>query len=328
MKLENTPAFYFPLTNGRYEVQAGLNRLEKDFGNGQTDQHVFQFDSTFQDYRDNKLACRRERLSKFYIEKDFANSARRHVNEFLVTQLCREHPDKFAKQQDNTHIYIDCLLTKEKLVFDKNYCLLKSQDSKIDTAYTSGLDALACQFQEDISIVQLTADDLDVVAALHLCSPNHWAAEDKIGKSFIGVHKSIPHMETLNQQSPKLLQSLIEHNTYVRFAWGLATDNRLNHHPLAPAQHNQAGWAGRQFDPNRPELWLRIERQTLTGIKENNMLIFTIRTYFYDVKQVKLDIEKQEQLISAIQSMSNESLTYKGFEASKVDILNWLESAN
>lgn len=323
MKLDNEPAFYFPPASGRYEVSAGLSPLTRDFGNGLVDQKIFQFDLTFPIYRENKLTCREECLSKFYIEKDFSTEAQRDVNQYLIEQLCREHPDKFSRRSYGDSFELKCFLTNEHLIFDTQYNLLQMEDSNTSIPYTSTLDAIASQIQEDISVVQLTPEGHDYIAALHLCSPNHWSAENKIGQSFTAAHKTVPHMGKLNRQSQKLLESLAKGGPYVRFAWGVATDERLNHHPNAPAGSNNALWYGRHFEITQPKLWLRVERQILTTPRGSNTVIFLIRTYLYDVSL--LQKENVMRLAAAIQSMSNESLNYKSLQHNKKDILNWLQ---
>ncbi len=326
MRLKNDPAFYFPLESGRYEVSAGLKRLSTDFGNGPFDQQIFQFDKTFLQCRENKLTCRQGRLSKFYIEKDFTSDAQQSVNQYLIEQLCLEHPDKFRRYSHADSFTLACLLTDENLYFDEQYRLIKTEDAKTSIAYTSAIDAIANQVQEDISVVQLSADGHDYIAALHLCSPNHWSAAAKIGQSFMAAHQAVPHMEKLTQQSHKLLASLSKGGPYVRFAWGLTTDRHLNHHPEAPAGGRAAAWHGRQFDANQPELYLRVERQMLAVPKGSNIVIFLIRTYLYDVYSLQNDRQRLPQLVSAIQSMSSESLGYKKLLQSKIDILNWIQT--
>ena len=325
MERINEPAFYFPLANGRYEVSAGFSRLGKDFGNGPIDQQIFQFDNTFQRYRNNKLSCRRESLAKYYQVQDLRPEVARTVCAYLISQLCAEYPDKFTKTKFKNDIQLVCRLTGEKLNFGADYKLLNVINAKSEVPYISSLDAIACQLQEDIAVVQMDKTG-DFLCALHLCSPNHWAAEEKIGKSFLDTHRPVPHMDTINQQSHNLFKAILEKGPYVRFAWGLATDTQLNHHPQPPPGIGVTQWRGRHFDPTRPELWLRVERQTLTGLKQVNAILFTIRTYFYDVKCLSGAEKNLAKICSAIESMSSETLLYKGLQQRKDNILSWLHS--
>ncbi len=176
------------------------------------------------------------------------------------------------------------------------------------TEYLSLFDALCCQVQEDIAVCQLQ-DDKDWLAAVHLCAPNHWAAADKIGRPFNKVHAPVPGMEKTMPHYFKMLQSVIQKGPFTRFAWGIATDDRLNHHPDPPPGIMQEDWQGRRID-EAAQLYIRTERQNLLGFPDCNAFLFTIRTYFYEVD--KLENNEKTALWSAVRSMSPEALAYKG----------------
>jgi hypothetical protein len=178
------------------------------------------------------------------------------------------------------------------------------------------LDALAVKVQEDLAVIQRDGDR-HWLAAIHLCFPNHWAAEDKIGKTFVEIHEPVAGIEPINRQADKLVDAMINATTgYVRFAWGIATDDRLNHHPSNPR--------GRHFDPADPCAFLRIERQTIWGFPEVEASLFTIRTYFEDL--AILEADKRAKVISAIESMTPASRQYKRLAESRDDLLVWLQS--
>ena len=66
---------------------------------------------------------------------------------------------------------------------------------------------------------------------------------------------------------------------------------------------------------------MRIERQVISPIPNTNLILFTIRTYFRDCGT----LEKQQRLglISAINSMSNDTLNYK--DINKNDLVRRLD---
>ena len=66
-----SPARYFPLESGRYEVKPGLFKFGTDFGNGDADRQVFQIDDEFPRYQAAKMAARQERLSKYFQTHDY-----------------------------------------------------------------------------------------------------------------------------------------------------------------------------------------------------------------------------------------------------------------
>lgn len=317
--------FYFPLTTGRYEVKAGLYKFPYDFGNGESDRQIFQIDQTFEDYRQAKQTARAEHLDKYYCCDGFDASAAAVINRFIVRQLVTEHPTYFRLRQQGGKSNLACGLTREKLTFDRD-CRFQPTSSQISSqpVYQDGFDALANQIQEDMAVIRLKDTGEDQIIAIHLCLPNHWAAQAKIGHCFAAAHRPVPGMDKINQSAGQLLHAIMQKGPYVRFAWGLATDRRLNHHPQAAPE--QEHWHGRAFDPLHPMLYLRVERQTLHGFPTARLALFTIRTYFYDVHALASHPARKSQLINAINSMSDASLDYKGLAPDKKAIIKWLKN--
>ena len=319
---KNNPAFYFPLGNGRYEVKPGFYAFSADFGNAQQDSQLFQIDNTFPRYRKNKLTVRNESLEK-YICQSTPGLSFPVINKFILHTLSKEHPDYFLF--DSRQLTLDCKLTDEKLVFNSHYELdyeLSLLSTKLP--YINSWDALAMQLQEDLAIMQVDPDGQGKLVALHLCAPNHWAATDKIGKDFLSIHQAVPGMERINQRAKEINLATLNKGPFVRFAWGLSTDTQLNHHPVPPVNTPPERWYGRMFDSNKPELFLRTERQTLTGFPEHGLVLFTIRTYFYDVAELML--KQKQHLLAAITTMRKATLRYKGIALDKKEICDWLKN--
>lgn len=301
----NNPAFYFPPEKGVYEIKPGLMPVGKDLGNGKSDCRVFQFDNQFRTYYNNKLKARNESEEKYICIQPQADLC--VINRFILETLCKEYPDYFSFNMQNN--YLDCHLTDKQL------------QTNTDNLFVE----LGMQVPEDLAVMQLDSHGNGKVIALHLCAPNHWAAQDKIGEDFIGIHMPVPDMERIYQRQREINQACLNKGPFVRFAWGLSTDKYLNHHPQPAAGVSQQDWQGRNFNPDKPELYMRVERQTLTGFKAENQLLFTIRSYFYDVQL----LEKQQKLalVNAINTMNDQVLRYKGLSGSKEQITCWLKSS-
>lgn len=319
-------ACYFPIENGRYEVKPGLIPFGTDFGNGEADQRVFQLDANFPHYRCIKELGRSQCLSRYYQTHEYSPQVSEVIAQFICNRLIKDYPQHFHLHHQNNHeCALECYLTGEILHFDRHFECIQVQTNGrgIDPPYASALDALAAQVQEDITIVS-RMNNQHWVSAIHLCYPNHWAAESKIGQSFATVHAPVAGMEKINQRGEALVRTMIEHRPAIRFAWGLSTDTRLNHHPQEPAQISPEQWQGRQFNAQTPHLYLRIERQVIWGFPAVNAALFTIRTSFRDCSVLKSEPTFRSQLISALHSMSPESLVYKGLANHKAEILAWL----
>ncbi|WP_408095908.1 heme-dependent oxidative N-demethylase subunit alpha family protein [Peredibacter sp. HCB2-198] len=182
------------------------------------------------------------------------------------------------------------------------------------------IDFLISQVPEDFSVWKME-DGKEWLALIHLMSPNHWDAHQKIGKSFFDSHAPIPHIDAISKAAPKMFEQIQKRGAMERFAWGVATDNRLNHHPVPPVGISVEEWQGRSFDPESPKLFIRMERQTLFPISEK-LIGFTIKTSFTDVSI--LPGEDLKLIIQCIESMDEAILKYKGLIRDKKNILQWL----
>ena len=268
--------------SGVYTTAPGLAPLSRG-----TDK-IFDIDEHYQEYIDNKNRCRSEDISKYYCEHNFSERTSLAVTDFLFTQLHSEYPGT--------------------LDFDRD-------------TYPSLFDAICSHLQEDLAVVQLDGER-DWLAAIHLCSPNHWDPRTKIGRHFSDIHIPVPGIERTVKNYPVMLKMIVEKDTFTRFAWGIATDRRLNHHPEPPPGYDTTEWRGRRAADANTEFFVRVERQNLIGLKDVNAFIFTIRTYFYKVAE--LNAEEKAVLAKAVNSMTDAALTYKGMLGFKDQLLSFL----
>lgn len=254
-----------------------------------SDQKIFDVDEHYQEYIQNKNRCRAEDLSKYYCEHNFSDRTSRAVTDFIFSRLHSEHPGL--------------------LDFDRD-------------TYPSLFDAVCSHLQEDVAVVQLEGER-DWLAAIHLCSPNHWDPRTKIGRPFNEIHTPVPGIERTVKNYNVMLKMIVDKEPFTRFAWGIATDNRLNHHPEPPVGYDSTEWRGRRVADQKTEFFVRVERQNLIGLKEVNAFIFTIRTYFYKV--TSLSKEERTALKTAVKSMTAESLEYKGMTGLKGVLIDQLD---
>ncbi len=315
------PARYFPLDKGVYEVAPGLRPLGTPFGNGAADGLVFQIDREYAAFRENKSACRAERLSKYYVESGFRPEIAGRVAKFMADKLVSEHPRWFSWIPSEPR-RLACALTGETLVFTPDFELARVDGSAFSPAYASAFDALCCQVQEDVAVVTADEAGADRLRALHLCSPGYWAAEEKIGKNFFAIHAPVPGIEKVNAASSAIVRMMIERGPFVRFVWGFTTDRRLNHHPEPPPGISESEWRGRDF-PAKP-FTLRVERQLTWGLPEINSALFFIRVYYLDGASIRANPKERALLRSSLASLSAESRRYKGVEGKLDAILAWL----
>lgn len=321
---EQQAATYFPLDSGRYEVKTGLHRFGTDFGNADVDAKVFQLDGNFVRYRNAKLTARSERLSKYYQVHRYTPTLACVIASFIVQRLMQEHQQYFVLEHlPKERKALNCELTRETLIFDADMRLVEAH-SNVQPRYVSSLDALACQVQEDLAVIRLACHEW--LSAVHLCFPNHWAAEAKIGRNFVTIHSPVPGIDKISANANALVRAMIYKGPYVRFVWGLGADRRLNHHPDSGRDLYEQEGQSASFDFARPELWLRVERQTSWGFPQVAAALFTIRTYFTNCEDIRQNPVKLRKLVSAIESMTADALHYKRLTVARTQILSWLRS--
>jgi hypothetical protein len=290
---------YLPFLDGRYVVTPGLNAMAKA---DPRDQFVFQLDDQYAGFMENKMSCREEDVHKYYVAGNYNEGTAMAVNQFFVNRLIKEYPELFVFTFEEGRFSLFNKRKEEILTWKEDWINCGG--------WGSLFEALCHQVQEDIAVCQLEGER-DWLAAIHLSAPNHWDPADKIGKPFSAVHGPVPGMEKLNQSYIKMLLTAVQKGPFFRFAWGIATDMRLNHHPLAPMGVDPAFWQGRQVAvASGDDICLRVERQTISGLPECNAFFFTIRTYFYPV--LTLSTDEKKALLMAVEGMSAESLVYKG----------------
>jgi len=288
---------YLPFLTGNYSTAPGLKALS--FADHSFDQKVFQIDDQYEVYLKNKTACRNENLKKYYLESHLKGQTVETVSRFIIDQLCHDYPENFSQDEQS----LKNRLNGQRIDLTQN-------GSVNNPPYISQFDALSNQVQEDMAIFQLT-DDADYLAAIHLCAPNHWSPADKIGKPFDTIHQPVAEMGKMLKNYRIMLESIVQKGgPYTRFAWGLATDDRLNHHPDAPPQITNSDWNGRTQESS--DLYLRVERQNLVGFPTVNAILFTIRTYHYRVDE--LTTFEKSKLKEAIDSMTEATKKYKGID--------------
>jgi hypothetical protein len=296
---------HLPFLSGTYTTTPGLSPMGKSDAGAPS--AVFIIDDAYDHALANKQVCRDEDIRKYYCEARVDATTLNHVNHYIAVTLAKEHPQHFTLQQLNdTHVLLN--RKTEKQIGWNN------QGLEEGTPYASTFDALCSQVQEDIAVFQLK-DDEDWLTAIHLCAPNHWDPREKIGRPFHHIHAPVPEMERTLKHYPTMLNTIVTRGAFTRYAWGVATDTRLNHHPIAPENVDHDFWYGRKAEKESPRFYVRTEQQHLIGFKEVNAFLFTIHTYFYEVDS--LTMEEKKQLLAAVQSMSPATLAYKGLTHSK-----------
>lgn len=310
---ENDPFDYFPLYEGLKPSGVGLKKLPA-YEDHQKNSR-FQFDSLFYRYRASKIRSRNERLSKYYQNSGRVNPSL--VIKSIVDELAAQHSSYFSF--DGT--WLKCFLTGNELRFDSEYRLL-DQKTDLSVPYVDAFDAVAMQVPEDLILHSADAAG-DFSSIVHLFHPNGWSAESSIGRSFSNLHEGVPRMNKVVPNATQMVQNLTRAPQVMEriAAISFRTDTILNRHPELPdAQRHRA------FDRiDNPNLFLRLERQTVTGLPSISSFLFTIKTYFIDCNQKGRDERKHQCIRAVFEENDPNAFSHKFINKNRDQILAWLD---
>ena len=308
MESLSAPARYTPWSKGIYDVAPSLRPLGADFGNGEQDAHLIQADLDFMRYRVNKEAAYADDRQKYFGLSQLGAPVAAAVTKTAAAHLVRDHPDLYRADGCTLH----CNLTNETVEWTPDG-MLDRERSVLSIPCTHLLEALAFQVEADLAVVVQEPNGVDRVAAVHVCAPSHWDPVRKLGQSFFETHTVVPGFDRINAAAPRMVDAMIRQGPFVRFVWGVESDDRLNHHPDPPEGWTFDAWNGRKFD--QEPFWVRVERQTLLGLPEVGAALFVIHAKTMPACEVLSSPTERKALLTALQSMSHDARRYKGVDA-------------
>lgn len=171
------------------------------------------------------------------------------------------------------------------------------------------LDGTCMALPEDVAILKYD-DDHDWLAYGCIFFPSGWCIGEKIGKSYREVHEEIPGMKL--DRAEGFVKNIMSKGPFVRFVWSPMFENTLNSHPSIEKK---------PFDPDNPQLFMKVERQVTQPFPEKKAMLFLIRSYVLMPEEIQI-----KPLISALESMTKEQRRYKGIDECYDPLLEYLSS--
>jgi hypothetical protein len=168
----------------------------------------------------------------------------------------------------------------------------------------STFEKMAMSLQEDIAVHRLEEGE-DWMAACHVCFPSGWDPKDKIGKSFLEIHKPIPKFNLSNSYS--LARSMVFNGPFVRYVWGISFERQIAKHPSIKYEN---------FNINNPRIWIKIERQITYGFEDIKSALFVIRQEIIEPEDIDY-----KSFYNTISNMAKEHLEYKGINKDCFDYI-------
>jgi hypothetical protein len=290
---------------------------------GAAEAHTFAPDDAWPRFVDSKWAAHRRGLHHYAGEANLAPGLRGAALNFVARTLAAESGGAMTwdgRTFCNLRLGWEATLDLQRgsvdglRRFDAPWAAVRG-----DLAPVGALDFLGLNAAEDLAIIARDpVTGRDWLAAAHVLSPGHWDPRDKLGRDFVAVHGPVAGAERMNATAPRLVEAVVQRGPFLRFAWGLTADDRLDHHPDLKAPPPET------FHPDRT--FVRVERQTLTGFPDQHGALFTIRPYLYPLRRAVREAAQARALARALRSMTPQQRTYKGLGATFPDLLIWLDA--
>lgn len=175
-------------------------------------------------------------------------------------------------------------------------------------------------FEEDLVVLD---GDSGTLPWLCVCTPSHWAPEDKLGLPLGAVHAPVADNATLQAASQALVALATGGGRWERHVWTLSPSPRHDQHPR---RQPPMPWPATQ-DPEAfaAACWLRTERQTFFPVGGGTrQAIFTIRVQLQPLPHAIDTAAKAHRLHDSLASMSEAILAYKGLAPARARVLAWL----
>jgi hypothetical protein len=302
---------YFPFHDDVYKPTMGVQAL--------LDNSLIEVDMA--SYREElalKNALLSEEYEQYFQAQPDTEPMQWETIALLLPCMAQLYPQHFTLRMNEDHWTWHNRLLDEKITF------VFGENSSLSL---QPLDWLGRQVQEDLLLLDGSGTKGMPLVAGHLCFPNAWCLDDKMGKSFLGIHQPVPlFAQYLGRSTSLLLERLKVGRPVWRVNWSIKGTNRLNHMPRYSFEEENAA---RTFtvENTGERSYLRLERQTLSRLPLTQGILFTIRTYQAPIATLINNAEHVRRIAGVVRTMPQELLQYKSIASYRDVLLNYFDSA-
>ncbi|GAB3699549.1 DUF3445 domain-containing protein [Spirosoma flavus] len=245
-------------------------------------------------------------------------TAQWEVLALALENLARFSPVSFSLRQDGT------------------YWRWKNHLLNEETAFTFGdettlplepLDWVGRQVQEDL--ILLAGDDATLVAG-QLCFANDWCLDEKIGLPFWQIHAPVtPIVEPMLRAAQAFMKRLPVGKPFWRANWSVKLSDQLDmtsrHTPVLKQQLAER-LATLAPSTIGEQLYVRVERQTLTRLPRSGAILFGIHTYQNRLANEAADPDRAARMAQVFGTTPPAMLDYKSMFGFMPALLTYLTS--
>ncbi|GHO96162.1 hypothetical protein KSF_062100 [Reticulibacter mediterranei] len=285
---------YFPFVDDTFKMLMGVTALH--------DRGLIEVDSErYQEEIALKQALLADVYDQYFQASLETEPAQWDVVELLLQDMAARYPHYFELIIDGKQ-----WTWRNRLLNDETRFILGESAS----LPLPPLDWVGRQMQEDLLILSGNAADEMPLVAGQLCFPNGWCLDDKMGKSFLGIHHEVPlFAHYLGRSSSLLLERLKPERPVWRVNWSLKATPRLN---LTPHFFSEEQEAHLILENIGTRCFLRLERQTLSRLPRTGCILFTIHTYQAPLDTVIESADVARRIAGVVRTMPEEMQRYKG----------------
>ncbi|QDL93722.1 DUF3445 domain-containing protein [Paroceanicella profunda] len=175
--------------------------------------------------------------------------------------------------------------------------------AEIDLTANGPLATIGRLVQEDFLVLERREEEAEHhLGGGVLCFPSRWSLQEKMRRGLLAIHEPVSfYEETLSRRVQRFFDAIRPGRPLWRANWVLHTYPEL-FQPISKANRQ------RNFD--QPDLWLRVERQTLSRLPETGAVVFTVKT---DVAHLSsLSAEEGSVMMAAFRALPAAEYDYKG----------------
>jgi hypothetical protein len=188
----------------------------------------------------------------------------------------------------------------------------------------AGVDAhditpLPLLVQEDLAVLE---GDGGTLPWLSVCTPSHWAPEDKIGLHWATAHAPVADNAALMNAQRQLIGLCTNGQSWQRSVYTVSADERYDQHPT---RQRRTPWPALQGLELAQRCWLRVERQHFFPVMgRSRQAVFSIRLLFERLDRSACTPDRAQALHDWLASMSQAVAQYKGLTEVRPGLLAWL----
>lgn len=178
---------------------------------------------------------------------------------------------------------------------------------------------LALLLEEDLAVLDGATGTLPW---LSVCTPSHWAPQDKLGLDWAAAHAPVADNQALMAAQRQLVSLCTNGQCWQRSVYTLSADNRYDQHP---GRVPRTPWPALQDRSLAQSTWLRVERQQFFPVMGRpGLAVFSIRLQIERLDQSAATPERAAKLHEWLRSMSDAVALYKGLSGVRPALLTWL----